>query len=52
MLNSLARFSDQEIPVPADADVSAVREFFRTWRVIHGAVECQTRRNDSRLMAA
>jgi hypothetical protein len=31
MLNSLARFSDQEIPVPADTDVSIVREFFRTW---------------------
>jgi Nucleotidyl transferase AbiEii toxin, Type IV TA system len=31
MLNSLTRFSDQEIPVPLDADVSAVREFFRTW---------------------
>jgi hypothetical protein len=31
MLNSLARFDDQEIPVPADTDVSAVRDFFRAW---------------------
>lgn len=31
MLDSLARFSDQEIPAPADADVRAVRQFFRNW---------------------
>jgi hypothetical protein len=33
MLNSLARFSDEEIPVPTDTDVTTVREFFRTWRL-------------------
>jgi hypothetical protein len=31
MLDSLARFNDQEIPVAADIDVSALRQFFRTW---------------------
>ena len=31
MLDSLARFSDQEVPVPTDTDVSAMREFFRRW---------------------
>jgi hypothetical protein len=31
MLDSLAPSSDQEIPVPAATDVSAVREFFRRW---------------------
>jgi hypothetical protein len=32
MLDSLARFCDQEIPVPADTDVGAMRELFRAWR--------------------
>jgi hypothetical protein len=31
MLDSLARFCDHKIPVPADTDVGAMREFFRTW---------------------
>jgi hypothetical protein len=31
MLDSLARFRDQEIPVSAETDVGAMREFFRTW---------------------
>jgi Nucleotidyl transferase AbiEii toxin, Type IV TA system len=31
MLDSLTRFSDQEIPVPVDTDIGAMREFFRTW---------------------
>jgi hypothetical protein len=31
MLDSLARFSDRDIPLPAGTDVSAVRLFFRTW---------------------
>jgi hypothetical protein len=31
MLDSLSRFTDQEIPVPADTDVRAIREFFRRW---------------------
>jgi hypothetical protein len=31
MLDSLARFADDEIPVEADVDVRVVREFFRHW---------------------
>jgi hypothetical protein len=31
MRDSLARFSDQEVPVSADTDAGAIREFFRTW---------------------
>ena len=31
MIDSLARFTDEEVPVPGDADVAALREFFLTW---------------------
>jgi hypothetical protein len=31
MLDSLARFTDVEIPVPTNGDVAALREFFRGW---------------------
>jgi hypothetical protein len=31
MLTSLARFTDEEIPIPGDTDASVVREFFRKW---------------------
>lgn len=31
MIDSLGRSADDEVPVPGDADVAAVREFFRTW---------------------
>jgi hypothetical protein len=30
MIDSLGRFTDEEIPVPLE-DVSVVREFFRSW---------------------
>jgi hypothetical protein len=31
MIDSLGRFTDEEIPVPLEVDVGVVREFFRSW---------------------